>query len=115
MRFGRFDGKELSEIVNIKPDYIEWCIIHLDHFYISEETMDSLIEINSAFTVSLHMQDILEEKSQNMYSRTNVYGGFDRPTYGKYAGSYAQDQEGLSDNFIDDVLDGFEDAYWNID
>lgn len=33
----------------------------------------------------------------------------------KYAGSYAQDIEGLSDDFIDDVLDGDPDAYWNID
>ena len=35
--------------------------------------------------------------------------------YGDYAGSYAQDYEGLSDDFIDDVLDGEPDAYWNID
>ena len=39
----------------------------------------------------------------------------DEPTYHKYRGSYAQDVEGLSDQFIDDVLDGNPDAYWNID
>jgi len=36
-------------------------------------------------------------------------------SYGKYSDSYAQYYEGLSDDFIDDVLDGDPDAYWNID
>ena len=37
------------------------------------------------------------------------------PAYGKYAGSYAQDEAGWSDDDIDTVLDGDPDAYWNID
>jgi hypothetical protein len=40
---------------------------------------------------------------------------YDNPSYGRYAGSYAQDVEGWSDNDIDDVFDGDPDAYWNID
>ena len=40
---------------------------------------------------------------------------FDRPTHSRYNGTYAQDCEGLSDDFIDEVLDGDPDAYWNID
>ncbi|RNI22612.1 hypothetical protein [Rufibacter latericius] len=35
--------------------------------------------------------------------------------FGQYSGSYAQEIEGLSDDFINDVLDGDPDAYWNID
>jgi hypothetical protein len=35
--------------------------------------------------------------------------------YGRYAGSYAQDEMGWSDDDIDTVLDGNPDAYWNID
>ena len=38
-----------------------------------------------------------------------------KESYGKYSGTWAQDNEGLSDNFIDDVLDGHPEAYWNID
>lgn len=111
LKFGLFKGKMLSEIVTLKPDYIIWCAIHLDHFYISQDTMDNLTEINSEFIVDDQMLEILEDKSNRVYRREYV----ERPSYGKYAGSYAQDYEGLSDNFIDDVLDGFEDAYWNID
>lgn len=36
-------------------------------------------------------------------------------TYEKYNGTYAQDIEGLDDDFIDDVLGGEPEAYWNID
>ncbi len=40
---------------------------------------------------------------------------FDSRSYGRYSGTYAQDEEGLSDDFIDDVLGGEPEAYWNID
>jgi antitoxin component YwqK of YwqJK toxin-antitoxin module len=40
---------------------------------------------------------------------------YENESFGKYQGSYAQDKEGLSDNFIDDALDGDPDNYWNID
>ena len=33
----------------------------------------------------------------------------------KYAGTYAQDVAGYSDDVIDDAFDGDPDAYWNID
>ena len=36
-------------------------------------------------------------------------------SYGEYAGTYAQDVEGYSDDVIDDAFDGDPDAYWNID
>ncbi len=38
-----------------------------------------------------------------------------RESFNRYEGSWAQDIEGMSDGFIDDVFDGEPDAYWNID
>lgn len=35
--------------------------------------------------------------------------------YEEYAGTYAQDVAGFSDEDIDDIFDGEPDAYWNID
>lgn len=35
--------------------------------------------------------------------------------YGEFAGSYAQDVAGYSDDVINDAFDGEPDAYWNID
>ncbi len=51
------------------------------------------------------------------YYQDNNYEDYykQRETYGKYEGTWAQDVEGLSDDFIDDVLGGEPDAYWNID
>lgn len=37
------------------------------------------------------------------------------PHYSRYAGSYAQDEMGYSDEDIDTIFDGDPDAYWNID
>mgnify|MGYP003375008393 CR=1 FL=1 len=35
--------------------------------------------------------------------------------YDEYAGTYAQDIAGYSDDIINDAFDGEPDAYWNID
>lgn len=40
---------------------------------------------------------------------------YERATYGKYAGSYAQDEAGYSDDDINTIFDGDPSAYWNID
>lgn len=40
---------------------------------------------------------------------------YEEDHYEEYAGTYAQDVEGYSDEEIGDAFDGFPDAYWNID
>lgn len=45
----------------------------------------------------------------------NFYDYYDDENYGRYSGTYVQDEEGWSDEMIDEVLDGCPDAYWNID
>lgn len=35
--------------------------------------------------------------------------------YEEFAGTYAQEVCGYSDEYINDAFDGFADAYWNID
>jgi hypothetical protein len=49
------------------------------------------------------------------YYDDDYYDDYERPTYDRYNGSYAQDVEGYSDQEIDDIFDGEPDAYWNID
>ena len=44
-------------------------------------------------------------------SSADAYG----TNYGEYAGSYAQDEMGYSDDVINDAFEGDPDAYWNID
>lgn len=45
------------------------------------------------------------------YHQDDAYGC----RYGEYAGTYAQDIAGYSDDVINDAFDGNPDAYWNID
>jgi len=51
----------------------------------------------------------IDKKDQKNYTFNR------KESFGGYSGTYAQDVEGLSDDFIDDVLDGCPEAYWNID
>ena len=53
--------------------------------------------------------------NSNSRKASSYYSTYERPTYERYAGSYAQDEMGWSDDDIDTVLDGDPSAYWNID
>ena len=114
IKFGRFSGKTITEIIEIEPTYIEWCIKHLDHFLISVEVLNSITEKYSTFKFSSELDEIIDSKKES-WQMQNYKEIDDRPSYGYYSGTYAQDVEGLSDDFINDVLDGNPDAYWNID
>ncbi|MDY0389072.1 MAG: hypothetical protein RBT65_18515 [Methanolobus sp.] len=109
----------MREILEIQPAYLDWCAINLDHFYISEEVIEEIKVSYSDFKISEEGVNKLNEKYEQWEGEQEDYEEYDdyneRESYGKYAGSYAQDVEGLSDDFIDDVLDGEPDAYWNID
>lgn len=117
--FGKYEGKTVREILEIQPAYLDWCAINLDHFYISEEVIEEIKVSYSDFKISEEGVNKLNEKYEQWEGEQEDYEEYDdyneRESYGKYAGSYAQDVEGLSDDFIDDVLDGEPDAYWNID
>ena len=54
---------------------------------------------------------------QDEYRRSHHddYDEGDYNGYGRYRGSYVQDEMGWSDDDIDTILDGDPDAYWNID
>lgn len=56
-----------------------------------------------------------DEDDYEPYEPNYDDGLYEKESYGQYAGTYAQDVEGLSDDFINDALDGEPDAYWNID
>lgn len=56
-------------------------------------------------------EDCLYDADGDNYFDEDEYGTH----YGEYAGTYAQDVAGYSDDVIDDAFDGDPDAYWNID
>lgn len=115
LKFGKHVGNSVNEILNFAPDYIIWCINNLEHFCVSEEIMDV---IKNEYTIFVGQSNkVIENNTRKLLEREaqNSYDDYEKPSYGRYAGTYAQDHERLSDDFIDSALDGFPDAYWNID
>lgn len=60
-----------------------------------------------------------ETIKKELNCRRKIKGGrgtstYERPTYERYGGSYAQDEMGYSDDDIDTIFDGDPLAYWNI-
>jgi hypothetical protein len=72
--------------------------------------IEDIISENEFFSeeLSIDSENIYEDDQDDQdYS--------EKQSFGQYSGTYAQDEGGLSDNFIDDVLGGEPEAYWNID
>jgi hypothetical protein len=118
LKFGKYNGSILEDIAKTDPNYINWCIINLDHFYVSEEAIEQL-RANSGLVISEEATLALEQKRSEISdaSDSNDYDfdDYERRTYDDYNGSYAQDEMGWSDQDINDVFGGDADAYWNID
>lgn len=59
--------------------------------------------------------DEYDDYDEREYVDSSYEASEDPPTYERYAGTYAQDVAGYSDDDIDTIFDGDPDAYWNID
>ncbi|MDR1198651.1 MAG: hypothetical protein LBK94_06520 [Prevotellaceae bacterium] len=78
--FGKYAGKTLQEVLEIRPSYINWCIINLDHFYISEDVIDEIKSIKPEFALSEeelqelnNKYDARNEKQLDKYDKHNYY------------------------------------------
>ncbi len=105
-----------AEISQLLIDYIE----HYEDSKIKSHPID-YEEDRGVWTDGMSiMADIypdvsdMEDYGYNEYCDDTYYDD-DGSTYGRYAGSYAQDEMGYSDEDIDIIFDGEPDAYWNID
>ena len=131
--FGKFSGCTLGEVLTFNPEYVDWvvknvngriCIIEdsaiqemkliFPNFIITEEfESNRIMRINEFEGVVDDSNDEDEDYDYDDYDDYNFYS--EKPTYGRYAGSYAQDEMGYSDDDIDTIFDGDPSAYWNID
>jgi hypothetical protein len=123
LNFGKYKGQSCKEVFQKDTQYISWCFQMIDWFCITDEIFEKL-PVVIALRENTHenwLQIFIDKHNEkkvmitNSYPRTNEVDYYEKESYGQYAGNYAQDIEGLSDDFINDVLDGNPDAYWNID
>ena len=113
--FGKFSGKTIREVIEIQPDYIDWCATNLDHFYIADEIITEVKAIIPSFVISEEGQGKLPEKYETWESQQQDNDDNDdyddySPSYEKYGGAY-----GYDDDTIDSAFEGDPENYWNID
>ena len=135
-RFGKFDGCTLGEIMRTNPDYIIWAAKNVEGKWccFTENAIRELnimfpdFDYDDSFLQAVERQRLEYEEAHSPYeSQDHDYDNYDdynddfepsyyeEQTYGRYAGSYAQDEMGYSDEEIDIIFEGDPSAYWNID
>lgn len=125
-QFGKFSGCTFAEVVEYSPDYILWVLENVSGSMcvFSNSVIEELrlifphFEISSSFEAMRNLriaefEDLEDEDLEDEDYEDQEFE--DRGSYGRYAGSYAQDEMGYSDDDIDTIFDGDPDAYWNID
>jgi hypothetical protein len=112
--FGKYEGKTVKEVLEIQPNYLDWCAINLDHFYMSDEIIIEIKEIKPDFTISEEGKQKLADKYSTWENEQEQddYDDYDdySPSYEKYGGAY-----GYDDDTIDSAFEGDPENYWNID
>lgn len=111
--FGKHQGKTVREVVDQHPSYLNWCIIHLDHFYISDDSIPELTNLGESFSEEALMKlsekkSLWEAQNHTRYNRSD--DSESSRSYDEYGGAYDFD-----DDTINTAFDGDPEAYWNID
>lgn len=128
--FGKFKGCTFAEVLQDSPDYLTWVVDNVagSRCVFDDSVMDEVSIMFPRFKVTQEFEnmrclrleefeeiaDCVDDKYRHDYN-VCFYDDRDGRTYGRYAGSYAQDEMGYSDDDIDTIFDGEPDAYWNID
>ena len=115
--FGKHKGESLWRVLHKNQSYVYWCVNNIADFVVSHNTLSQIKEFFPEFIIpqnfSAHVLDLSDTDHDCEYDCCREYE--DKPEYGRYAGSYAQDVMGYSDEYIDTIFDGDPLAYWNID
>lgn len=126
INWGRFKGYTWNDVMRCNGSYLIWCIDNIPQFTISENFLRDLQQLYPNFIIPTkilaHLKlddEIIDmeecDESYNNLQKIDDSDSVDNSTYEKYAGSWAQEVEGYSDDDIDTLFDGDPDAYWNID
>jgi hypothetical protein len=93
-------------------------IERLNHLLVDYDTPISDLEESEIKVIGNpdNEEECEQQDNDNDYGNTVDYKEEeDSPSYERYRGSWAQDEEGYSDEDIDTIFDGDPSAYWNID
>jgi len=124
--FGKYNGLSLSDVMEINPSYLEWCLSNCDgvNILIEDNVISQLRMVFPEYPITDSVIELCEQCQYDYEAEINeevendfrnYIENYEADTYGRYAGSYAQDEMGYSDDDIDTIFDGDPSAYWNID
>ncbi len=121
-RFGKFKGCELGEVLMFSPTYIGWILKNVDGSCcaFADSVVEEIEKIFPTFIISEKFEELrrlqLFQYQQALESDDDDDDDYsEHGSFGRYGGSYAQDEMGYSDDDIDIIFDGDPSAYWNID
>lgn len=122
---------EFTDLSRVKTLEGKWGIIDSDGREVLKAEYDSVwkfegkqrtdtkvIKDGEEFSFNLIGQEFIEDDDyvDDYYDEEAYYPDYEEEQhFGRYAGSYAQDEMGYSDEEIDTIFDGDPSAYWNID
>ena len=106
--FGKFSGCTFAEVVEYNPEYISWVLENVSGSMcvFCDSVIEELrlifphFEISSSFEAMRNLRIAeFEDSEDESYEDQNFddcgfYDDNEPPTYGRYAGSYAQDEMG---------------------
>ena len=111
MTFGKYEGKTVEQIIAQQPSYIEWVIENINYVAFDDDVVSKLL-LSEPLADANRMKLECFIKEYECYDSSSYYEtGYDD----EYAGTYAHDVMGYTDDDISDAFDGDPDAYWNID
>ena len=130
-QFGKHKGLPLSAVILTDPDYIYWCLDNIRDFRLTVSAIGQIREVFPQFVISnsfighIVRNNTDNDRYNDRYKKMEYddydddydwYDNYDNHcNYGRYAGSYAQDVLGYSDDDIDTIFDGDPSAVWNIE
>lgn len=128
----KFESFMLHDILYMIKGYDPSCIDEIKEFsYDLARTINNVInghETSESFGQKIIDENLIpkdedimiyEEEDEDDYMEdeydSDDSSDINRHSYGRYRGTYAQDDAGYSDDDIDTIFDGDPSAYWNID
>ena len=114
INFGKHRGQTIAEIIDTNPTYIKWCLIHLDHFNVSDEIWQQLTSryphlSDAELTSAYEHKNLIFEESEDCGDIVDYEDDYRRS--GERYGWY----NGWSDDVINDAFEGDPMNTWNID
>lgn len=109
--FGKFNNKTLHEAASLQPQYIDWCLLNLDHFLISIETYHEIQQVYPTFQISQDALSMLTSKSNIYYEEVKEK----QRSFNSNNGDWSNDSDPTDWSHYNDELDADQQSedFWN--